>query len=37
MDRIMTLHPDPGKAGVRIQRWKYEAVRERLFEARSSG
>jgi hypothetical protein len=33
MDRIMTRHPDPGKAGVRILRWKYDAVRKAILGA----
>ncbi len=33
MDRIETLHPDPAKAGVRIERWKYDAVREAILDA----
>jgi hypothetical protein len=31
MDRIETRHPDPSKAGVRILRWKYDAVREAIL------
>jgi hypothetical protein len=31
MERIEALHPDPEKAGVRIHRWKYEAVREAIL------
>ena len=33
MDRIETLHPDPAKSGVRIERWKYDAVRKAILEA----
>ena len=33
MDRVLTLHPDPRKSGVRIVRWKYDAVREAILEA----
>lgn len=32
-ERFLTLHPDPEKAGTRIHRWKYEAVREAILEA----
>jgi len=31
MDRIQTLHPDPGKGGPRILRWKYDAVRAAIL------
>ncbi len=31
MDRFQTLHPDPAKAGVRIARWKYDAVKEAIL------
>jgi hypothetical protein len=27
LDRIEAIHPDPAKHGVRIERWKYDAVR----------
>ena len=30
-DRVQTLHPDPGKSGPRIHRWKYEAVRRAVL------
>ena len=33
MDRIETLHPDPAKAGVRIERWKYDSVRKAILGA----
>ena len=29
-DRIVTLHPDPGKQGVRIERAKYEQMRDTM-------
>lgn len=32
-DRFLTLHPDPKKVGTRIQRWKYDVVREAILEA----
>jgi hypothetical protein len=31
MERILTLHPDPGKAGVRILRWNCDVVREAIL------
>jgi hypothetical protein len=30
MDRIMTLHPDPAKQGVHIDKAKYDLVREAI-------
>ncbi len=32
MDRIEAIHPDPEKAGVRIERWKYEAVKAAILQ-----
>jgi len=31
--RIQTLHPEPGKSGPRILKWKYDAVRRAILEA----
>jgi len=31
-DRIMTLHPDPDKKGVNIDREKYEAIKDALID-----
>lgn len=31
-DRILTRHPDPGKAGVNIQRDKYDAVKAAIVD-----
>ena len=32
-DKIVTLHPDPAKSGVRIDRWKYDLVRRGILVA----
>lgn len=32
-ERIETLHPDPAKSGVRIPRWKYDALRRAILAA----
>jgi hypothetical protein len=32
-DRIMTIHPENSKAGVNIDRVKYEAIREAIIES----
>jgi hypothetical protein len=32
-EKIMTLHPDPGKQGVRIDRAKYDQVAEAIQDA----
>lgn len=32
-EKILTLHPDPAKQGVRISKAKYDAVREAVLEA----
>jgi hypothetical protein len=32
VERIEAIHPDPEKAGVRILRWKYDAVRKAILE-----
>ncbi|MAW61549.1 MAG: hypothetical protein CMJ94_12030 [Planctomycetes bacterium] len=31
-ERFQTLHPDPGKQGENIVKWKYEAVRAALLQ-----
>jgi hypothetical protein len=31
-ERVQTLHPNPGKAGARIDRAKYEAMKHALLE-----
>jgi hypothetical protein len=31
-DRIQTLHPHPEKAGPRILRWKYDAVKRAILK-----
>lgn len=36
-DRIMTLHPDPSKAGVNIDRGRYDLVRAAILDALSKG
>jgi hypothetical protein len=30
-DKIVTLHPDPARSGVRIDRWKYDLVRRAIL------
>lgn len=32
MDRVEARHPDPEKKGVRILKWKYDAVREAILK-----
>ena len=32
-ERVPCLHPDPGKKGTRIERWKYELLHAALLEA----
>ena len=32
-ERILTLHPDPGKSGVNISKEKYDLVREAILES----
>lgn len=32
-DRIMTMHPDPEKSGVRISQGKYEIIRTAILKA----
>jgi len=31
-DKVLTLHPDPAKKGVNIDRAKYDLVREGIFD-----
>ena len=33
MERIMTLHPEPGKSGVNVSRKKYDAIRAAILES----
>jgi len=33
MERITTLHPEPGKSGVNISRQKYDAIRAAILES----
>jgi hypothetical protein len=33
LDRIEAIHPDPTKKGVRIEGWKYHAVRRAILQA----
>ena len=33
MERIMTLHPEPGKSGVNVSRQKYDAIRAATLES----
>lgn len=33
MERVLTLHPDPVKKGVRVDRARYEAVRDAILHA----
>ena len=32
-DRILTLHPEPGKSGVNIDRKEYDLVRQAIVES----
>ncbi|MBT8396776.1 MAG: hypothetical protein HKO65_16210 [Gemmatimonadetes bacterium] len=33
MEKIEAIHPDPEKAGVRIDRWKYDVVKAAILKA----
>jgi hypothetical protein len=37
LERIEAIHPDPGKHGVRIERWKYDAVKKAILQVLPKG